>query len=115
MPRSKHSVPSHRRRRKLLNKTKGRWGGKANLLRSARETYEKGLTYAYSDRRKRKRDFRRLWITRINAAVRMAGLTYSTFINGLKKHQVDIDRKLLADLAVRDPNAFNNLVQLAQQ
>jgi large subunit ribosomal protein L20 len=98
-----------------LNKTKGRWGGKANLLRSARETYEKGLTYAYSDRRKRKRDFRRLWITRINAAVRMAGLTYSTFINGLKKHQVDIDRKLLADLAVRDPNAFNNLVQLAQQ
>jgi large subunit ribosomal protein L20 len=122
MPRAQGSVPSHRRRRKLLNKTKGRWGGKGNLLRPARETYEKGLTYAYSDRRKRKRDFRRLWITRINAGVRLAtkgpleaGLTYSTFINALKKKQVEIDRKMLADLAVRDPQAFQSLVQLAQQ
>jgi large subunit ribosomal protein L20 len=98
-----------------LNKTKGRWGGKANLLRSARETYEKGLTYAYRDRRNRKRDFRRLWITRINAAARLAGLTYGSFINGLKKNQVEIDRKMLADLAVRDPNAFRSLAQLAQQ
>ena len=115
MPRSKHAVPSHRRRRKLLNKTKGRWGGKANLLRSARETYEKGLTYAYRDRRNRKRDFRRLWITRINAATRLAGMTYSTFMKGLKKHQVEINRKMLAELAVSDPSAFRNLVQLAQQ
>jgi large subunit ribosomal protein L20 len=115
MPRSKHSVPSHRRRRKLLSKTKGRWGGKKNLLRSARETYEKGLTYAYRDRRNRKREFRRLWITRISAAVRLAGLTYSKFMAGLKKNQVEIDRKMLADLAVRDPNAFQSLIQLAQQ
>jgi large subunit ribosomal protein L20 len=115
MPRAQGSVPSHRRRRKLLNKTKGRWGGKGNLLRPARETYEKGLTYAYSDRRRRKRDFRRLWIARINAAVRMAGMTYSTFMNALQKKQIGLDRKVLADLAARDPQAFNSLVQLAQQ
>ncbi len=122
MPRAQGSVPSHRRRRKLLNKTKGRWGGKGNLLRPARETYEKGLTYAYSDRRKRKRDFRRLWIARINAAVRMAtkgpleaGMTYSTFMNALKKKQIELDRKVLADMAARDPQAFNSLVQFAQQ
>ena len=115
MPRAQGSVPSHRRRRKLLNKTKGRWGGKGNLLRPARETSEKGLTYAYSDRRRRKRDFRRLWIARINAAVRMAGMTYSTFMNALKKKQVELDRKVLAELAARDPQAFSSLVQLAQQ
>lgn len=114
MPRSKYAVPSHRRRRKLMTKTKGRWGGKKNLLRSATETYEKGLTYAYRDRRVRRRNFRRLWITRINAAARLAGMSYSTFMNGLKKKEVEIDRKMLADLAVNDPQAFQNLVQLAQ-
>jgi len=114
MPRSKYAVPSHRRRRKLINKTKGRWGGKKNLLRSARETYEKGLTYAYRDRRARRRNIRRLWITRINAAARLAGTTYSTLMSGLKKKQVEIDRKMLADLAVNDPQAFENLVHLAQ-
>ena len=115
MPRSKTSVPSHRRRRKLINKTKGRWGGKSRLLRSARETYEKGLTYAYRDRRVRRREFRRLWIVRINAAARATGTTYSQLMNGLKKNRVEIDRKILADLAVRDPQAFQNIVQLAQQ
>jgi len=115
MPRSKHAVPSHRRRRKLINKTKGRWGGKSRLLRSARETYEKGLTYAYDGRRNKKGDFRRLWIVRINAAVRLAGMNYSEFMGGLKRHNVDLNRKVLADIAVRDPQAFANLVQLAQQ
>lgn len=114
MPRSKHAVPSHRRRRRLIGKAKGRWGGKSRLLRSARETYEKGLTYAYRDRRNRKRDMRRLWIIRINAAARLAGLTYSKLMNGLKKNQVEINRKVLADLAVRDPQAFEKIVQLAQ-
>jgi large subunit ribosomal protein L20 len=114
MPRSKHAVPSHRRRRKLISKTKGRWGGKSRLLRSARETYEKGLTYAYRDRRDRRRNFRRLWITRINAAARLAGMSYSTFMNALKEKNIAIDRKQLADLAVRDSNAFQQLVQLAQ-
>jgi large subunit ribosomal protein L20 len=115
MPRSKHAVPSHRRRRRLINKTKGRWGGKSRLLRSARETYEKGLTYAYDARRNRKGDFRRLWIARINAAVRAVGMNYSEFMNGLKRQNVDINRKVLADLAARDPQAFASLVQLAQK
>lgn len=84
------------------------------MLRSARETYEKGLTYAYRDRRARRRNIRRLWITRINAAARLAGTTYSTLMSGLKKKQVEIDRKMLADLAVNDPQAFENLVRLAQ-
>ena len=114
MPRSKYSVASHRRRRKLINATKGRWGGKSRLLRSATETYEKGLTYAYRDRRNKRRAFRRLWIVRINAAVRAAGMTYSAFMNALKQKEVNLDRKALADLAVKDPNAFQQLVQLAQ-
>ncbi len=115
MPRSKHAVPSHRRRRKLINKTKGRWGGKSRLLRSARETYEKGLTYAFRDRRAKKGDFRRLWISRINAAVRLGGVSYSDFMSGLKRHNVDLNRKVLADMAVGDPQAFAHLVQLAQK
>lgn len=115
MPRSKHAVPSHRRRRRLINKTKGRWGGKGNLLRSARETYEKGLTYAYDGRRNKKGDFRRLWIARINAAVRAVGMNYSEFMRGLKRQNVDINRKVLADIAARDPQAFASLVQLAQK
>jgi large subunit ribosomal protein L20 len=115
MPRSKHAVPSHRRRRRLINKTKGRWGGKSRLLRSARETYEKGLTYAYDARRNRKGDFRRLWIVRINAAVRVLGMSYSEFMYGLKRQNVDINRKVLADLAARDPQALASLVQVAKK
>jgi len=114
MPRAKSAVSSHRRRRRLILKTRGRWGGKSRLLRSARETYEKGLTYAYRDRRTRRRTLRQLWIVRINAAARAAGMSYSTFMNGLKQKQIEVDRKMLADLAVRDPKAFQNLVQLVQ-
>ena len=114
MPRSKYSVASHRRRRKLISKAKGSWGGKSRLLRSARETYEKGLTYAYRDRRNRRRSLRRLWIVRIIAAAQSGGLRFSSFMSGLKKNNVALDRKVLADLAARDPQAFDHLVQLAQ-
>jgi large subunit ribosomal protein L20 len=114
MPRSKNAVPSQRRRRKVLNQAKGYRGGKSKLIRSAMESVDKALQYAYRDRRQKKREFRRLWITRINAAVRANGMNYSAFINGLKRHNVEIDRKALAELAVSDPDAIKDLVQLAQ-
>ena len=110
MPRSKHSVPSHQRRRKVLNQAKGYRGGRSKLLKTARETVEKALQYAYRDRRKKKSDFRRLWITRINAAVRQHGLSYSAFINALKKKDVQLDRKILASIAVQDPKTFDKIV-----
>ena len=114
MPRSKHSVPSHRRRKKVLKSAKGYRGGKSRLIRTAMESVDKALQYAYRDRRQRKREFRRLWITRINAAVHESGMNYSTFMYGLKRNNVDINRKALADLAVHDPEAFKSLVQIAQ-
>ncbi len=115
MPRSKHAVPSHRRRRKIISRAKGYWGRRKNVLRTAKEAVDKAMAYAYRDRRARKREFRRLWITRINAAARLSGLTYSSLIAGLKRHQVEIDRKMLADMAVNDPEAFNKLAELAKQ
>lgn len=114
MPRSKYSVPSHRRRKKVLKRAKGYRGGKSKLIRTAMESVDKALQYAYRDRRQKKREFRKLWITRINAAVRQNGTTYSTFMHGLKRNNVEIDRKILADLAVSDPDAFKNLVEISQ-
>ncbi len=114
MPRSKYAVPSHRRRKKILKQARGYWGGHSKLLRTAMESVDKALQYAYHGRKLRKRDFRRLWIARINAAVRANGMTYSTFISGLKRHNVEIDRKTLADLAVHDIDAIKNLIQIAQ-
>ena len=114
MPRSKNAVPSQRRRKKVLNQAKGYRGAKSKLIRSAMESVDKALLYAYRDRRQKKREFRRLWIARINAAVRANGMNYSTFMNGLKRNNVEIDRKALAELAVSDPDAIKNLVQLAQ-
>lgn len=114
MPRATYSVPSRRRHKKILKRAKGYRGGKSKLIRTAMETVDKGLAYAYRDRRQRKRDFRRLWIARINAAVRLHGSNYSTFMNGLKRNNVEINRKVLADIAVQDPEAFKNLVQMAQ-
>jgi len=111
MPRSKYSVASRRRRKKILRTAKGYYGGKHRLLKSAKESVEKALLYSYHDRRKRKGQFRRLWITRINAAVRSHGFSYSTFIDALNKKDIQINRKILADLAVNDPQAFENLVQ----
>lgn len=111
MPRSKNSVPSHHRRKKVLKQAKGYRGGRSKLLRTARETVDKALNYAFRDRRKKKGDFRRLWIARINAAVRQYGISYSTFIDQLKKNNIDLDRKTLAHLAVQDPSAFEQLVK----
>ncbi len=110
MPRSKYSVASHRRRKKILKAAKGYYGGKHRLLKSAKESVEQGLLYSYRDRKKRKGQFRRLWIIRINAAVRNYGFNYATFIDALNKKKVQINRKILADMAVNDPQAFENLV-----
>ncbi len=102
------------RRKKILNLAEGYWGGKSRLHRTAKIQVEKSLQYAYRDRKQRKRQFRSLWITRINAAARMNGMSYSTFIAGLKDAGCELDRKVLADLAVRDPQAFGQLVELAK-
>ena len=102
------------RRKKILNLAEGYWGGKSRLHRTAKIQVEKSLQYAYRDRKQRKRQFRRLWITRINAAARINGMSYSTFISGLKNAGCDLDRKVLADLAVRDPQAFGQLVEMSK-
>jgi large subunit ribosomal protein L20 len=113
MPRVKRGTKTRRRHKKLLKLAKGNVGGRRRGYRQARETVEKGLVYAYRDRKVRKRDFRSLWIVRINAAARLHGLSYSRLIEGLKKAGVDLDRKVLADLAVRDPGAFGDLARIA--
>jgi large subunit ribosomal protein L20 len=113
MPRVKRGTKGRQRHKKLLKLAKGNVGGRRKGYRQARSTVEKGLTYAYRDRKVRKRDFRGLWIVRINAAARTHGVTYSRLIAGLKKAGVDLDRKVLADLAVRDPGAFGDLARLA--
>jgi len=114
MPRATNNVAAHRRHKKVLNKAKGNYGGRRKLYRTAKETVQKGMTYAYRDRRNRKREFRRLWIVRINAAVQQFGLRYNRFMDGLKKSGVTLDRKALADLAVRDQAAFAQLVEVAK-
>lgn len=114
MPRATNNVASRRRRKKVLNRAKGSFGGRSKLIRTAKETVQKGLTYAYRDRRNRKRDYRRLWITRISAACRAADITYSKFINGLLKAGVNLDRKVLADMAIRDKGTFVKLAEIAK-
>ena len=114
MSRVKRAVARNARRKKILKLAKGYRGRSKNNLRLAIERVEKGLQYAYRDRRQRKRNFRRLWIQRINAGVREHGLNYSQFMNGLDKAGVEVDRKILADLAVRDPETFKSLVDQAQ-
>ncbi|MBN2091140.1 50S ribosomal protein L20 [candidate division KSB1 bacterium] len=111
MPRSTHNVPSHRRRRKLIRMAKGYFGGKKNLFRTAKEAVEKGLQYSYRDRRAKKREFRRLWIARINAAAHLCGISYSRLMNALKEKNILINRKILAEMAVSDFEAFKGLVQ----
>lgn len=113
MPRAKRGTKGRQRHKKLLKLAKGNVGGRRKGYRQARSTVEKGLTYAYRDRKVRKREFRGLWIIRINAAARTHGVTYSRLIAGLKKAGIDLDRKVLADLAVRDPGAFGDLAKLA--
>ena len=113
MPRSRNLVASRRRRRKILKKAKGYWGRRKNVYTIAKNAVEKGIQYQYRDRKVRKRMFRRLWITRINAAARLNGTTYSRLINGLKQNEMEINRKMLADIAVRDPETFTAIVEEA--
>ena len=115
MPRSVNHVASKARRKKILNLTKGYFGARKNVWTVAKNTWEKGLTYAFRDRRNKKRNFRALWIQRINAAARQNGLSYSRFINGLKKASIEIDRKILADIAVFDKVVFATLVEKAKE
>ena len=114
MPRVKRGTKRKDRRKKILGLASGFYGGKSRLHRVAKLAVEKALGYAYRDRRARKRDFRRLWITRINAAARINGLSYSQFIDGLKRAGIDLDRKVLADLAVVDPTGFSELAGKAR-
>jgi len=114
MPRVKRCGTSKRRHNRILDEAKGYYGGRKNLIKTAREAVEKGWKYAYRDRKQKKRVFRALWIARINAAAREHGLSYSRFMNGLKQANVEIDRKVLAQLAISDPKAFGDLAELAK-
>ena len=113
--RVKRGYKARKRRKKVLKLAKGCRGGRSKLFRTAADAVDKALMYAYRDRRVRKRDFRQLWITRINAAARMNDLSYSKFIHGLKLANVEIDRKVLADLAISDPAGFSKIAELAAQ
>jgi large subunit ribosomal protein L20 len=110
MPRVKRGTMTHKRHKKLLETTKGYWGGKRSLFKTAHEAWMKSGNYAYRDRRNRKRDFRRLWITRISAGCRAEGVQYSRFMEGLTKAGILLDRKVLAEMAVSDPDTFKQLV-----
>ncbi len=114
MPRVTSSVARRRRKKKIRRAAKGYRGARSKLYKAAKNAVERGWHYSYRDRRLRKRDFRRLWITRINAAARQHEMTYSSFINGLRTAGVELNRKTLADLAVRDPGAFSDLVTVAR-
>src|SRR5262247_2771239 len=114
MPRTKTVVPGRARRKKVLKAAKGNYSGRRKLYKSALQTVQRAGQFAYEHRRTRKRDFRSLWITRINAAARLNGLSYSTLISGLKRANVEVNRKLLADLAVRDAAAFAKLAEMAK-
>ena len=114
MARVKRSVNAHKKRREVLEQASGYRGQRSRLYRKAKEQVQHSMMYAYRDRRARKGDFRKLWIQRINAAARAEGMTYNRFISGLKTAGVDVDRKILADLAVTDPKAFGALVELAK-
>ena len=114
MPRVKRGTKRHNRRKKLLTLAKGYYLNKSKLYKFAKESVEKALAYSYRDRKARKRDFRRLWIVRIGAAARQNGLNYNQFISGLKHAGVEMDRKVLADIAVQDPTAFTKLAETAK-
>ena len=111
MPRSKNAVASKARRKKILKQAKGFYGKRKNVYTVAKNVVEKGMTYSYVGRKLKKREYRALWIARINAAVREEGLTYSQFINKLKVKNIDLDRKILADLAMNEPASFKELVE----
>ncbi len=114
MARTKRGVISRAKHKKVLKAVKGQWGRRKNTIRVARQAMEKSMQYAYRDRRNKKRDFKSLWIQRINAGVRPEGLTYSKFINGLNKSGIKLDRKILAEIAYDNPEAFKTIVKKAQ-
>ncbi len=114
MPRVKSSVTARKRHKKFIKQAKGYWGGRSRLYRTAREAVEKGWIYAFRDRKVRKRDFRGLWISRINAAARDYNLSYSKFMDGLHKADIGLNRKVLADLAINEPAAFKKLTEIAK-
>ena len=114
MSRVKRGVTSRAKHKKVLKAVKGQWGRRKNTIRVARQAMEKSMQYAYRDRRNKKREFKSLWIQRINAGVRAEGLTYSKFINGLAKSKINIDRKVLADIAYNNPETFKSIVKKVQ-
>ena len=114
MARTKRGVISRAKHKKVLKAVKGQWGRRRNTIRVARQAMEKAMQYAYRDRRNKKRDFKSLWIQRINAGVRAEGLTYSKFVNGLNKSGIKLDRKILAEIAYDNPEAFKTIVKKAQ-
>ncbi len=115
MPRATNNPAAKQRRKRILKRTKGFFGAKKGQIREGRHAADRAMAYAHRDRKNRKRDFRRLWITRINAAARLNGLSYSAFMGGLKKAEIDIDRKVLADLAVHDAPGFARLADVARK
>jgi large subunit ribosomal protein L20 len=115
MVRTKYVPARKRKKKRILKAAKGYYGAKSRLYRTAKEAVTRSLVYAYRDRKRRKRDFRRLWISRINAACRSQNISYNRFINGLKKAKVGIDRKMLSDLAINDPDTFTQLVAIAKK
>ena len=115
MPRVKRAANAHKKRRVVLSRAKGYYGAKSRSYRAAKEQVQHSLQYVYRDRRNKKREIRRLWITRINAAARISGLSYSKFMNGLKKAGITLDRKVLSDMAITDPDAFAQLVEVAKK
>ncbi len=114
MARVKKGVGAHKRHKKILKQAKGYWGARKNRFRVANQAVFRAMAHSYKGRKLKKRDFRKLWITRINAAARMNGMTYSAFMNGLKKANVDINRKMLSEIAVTDPQGFQNLIEVAK-
>ncbi len=115
MPRVKRAVSAKKKRRTVLERAKGYYGAKSRSYKAAKEQTQHSMQYAYRDRRNKKREIRRLWITRINAAARLNGLSYSAFMNGLKKAEVTLDRKVLSDLAITDAAAFTKLTEIAKK
>ena len=114
MPRVKRAVTAHKKRRTMLTRAKGYYGAKSRTYRAAKEQVQHSMQYAYRDRRNKKREIRRLWITRINAACRLNDMSYSQFMNGLKKAEITLDRKILSDMAINDPASFAKLVEAAK-
>jgi len=111
MPRARNAVQRKKRHKKILKQARGYYGAKSRLFRTAKEAVERGMLYNYRDRRRRRREFRRLWIARINAAARLNGTSYSKLMADLKSHNIELDRKMLSDLAVREPSAFSEVVK----